>query len=336
MKKLDLVDVSGLHLSLKLNKNLHFDQKKDTLVSYLEGLEEYEKRIRSDPISTLKNLGFIFILFFFGLLSIFFYSEALSNMLKVFQNTFIIPEDNYFAQLGIPELFVAPVAIFSYLLAGSIMLVADIFFIVSRIVGGNKKWTSYHEQLFTLTTKLHEMDLLADFSDYQKEINAFQLKRISINWEMEWLTPFLFESFPPYFQEIGEVSIYIFALISFPIPILVSIITRNLFFLIILTSLVLFLGIMAFIRTRNLIQVHQNFKNVQNQLIKHQQEKLIQLLFEENVDPGVIHANQENLYRLSSERSIPTSFPLLPLSILLPILSAIIGYVILAIENAPR
>ncbi len=75
---------------------------------------------------------------------------------------------------------------------------------------------------------------------------------------------------------------------------------------------------------------------MQNKLIEHQREKLLQLLFEEEIDPLLIHANQENLYRLATERSIPTSFPLLPISILLPIISAIIGYVILVLENAPR
>ncbi|MFX0199808.1 MAG: hypothetical protein ACFFCW_27105 [Candidatus Hodarchaeota archaeon] len=335
MKELDFVDVSEFHLSFKLKKNLPFDPKKGTLVSYLEGLKEFDKRTSASPMNTVKNLGYIFILFLFGFFSVFFFSEALSNMLRVFQNTFYL-ENNYFALLGIPELFIAPVTIFSYLLAGSIMLVADIFFIAEKLVGVYKTWSSYHEQLFALTKKLHEMDLLEEFADYQKETNAFQLKRISISWEMEWLTPFIFKTFPPYFHEIGEVSLYMFALISFPLPILVSIITTNLFFLIVLASLVLFLGFMASLRIRDLIQVYRNFKNIQNKLIEHQQEKLLQLLFEEDTDPVLIHANQENLYRLTREKSIPTSFPLLPLSILLPIFSAIIGYVILAIENTPR
>jgi hypothetical protein len=336
MKSSDLVDVSEFHLFFKLHKNLPFDPKQDTLVSYLEQLKDFDKKTSSNLMSTFKNLGFILVLFLFGFFSIFFFSEALSNMFKVFQNTFIVPEDNYFGLLGIPELFIAPVTIFSYLLAGSILLVADIFFVISRVVGVYKTWTIYHEQMFTLTKKLHEMDLLEEFTEYQNETRTFQLNKVSISWEMEWFSPFIFKTFPQYFHEIGEVSLYIFALISFPLPILISIITTNLFIFIILMSLVLFLGSMVFVRTKDLIQVYSGFKNVQNKLIKHQQEKLIQLLFKDDTDPVLIHANQENLYRLSNERSIPTSFPLLPLSILLPIFSAIIGYVILAIENAPR
>jgi hypothetical protein len=91
---------------------------------------------------------------------------------------------------------------------------------------------------------------------------------------------------------------------------------------------------MAFWRIRKLIQIYRSFKNIQNRLITRQQEKLLHYLLEENADPAIIHVNQENLYRLGNERSIPTSFPLIPLSILLPIISAVIGYVILALENA--
>ncbi|MHA2329979.1 MAG: hypothetical protein ACXACR_15795, partial [Candidatus Hodarchaeales archaeon] len=130
------------------------------------------------------------------------------------------------------------------------------------------------------------------------------------------------------------ISIYLFALISFPLPILVAITSVNLFFILLLSGLALFLGFMAFWRIRKLIQIYRSFKNIQNRLITRQQEKLLHYLLEENADPAIIHVNQENLYRLGNERSIPTSFPLIPLSILLPIISAVIGYVILALENA--
>ncbi len=83
-----------------------------------------------------------------------------------------------------------------------------------------------------------------------------------------------------------------------------------------------------------LLRIYRNFKNVQQILIDRQQEKLLHLLFNENVDPILVYVNQENLDRLASERSIPKSFSLYFLSILLSIFSAIFGYIIIAIENA--
>ncbi|MHA2167444.1 MAG: hypothetical protein ACXAC6_09805 [Candidatus Hodarchaeales archaeon] len=62
---------------------------------------------------------------------------------------------------------------------------------------------------------------------------------------------------------------------------------------------------------------------------------MVELICESTQDPLLVHVNRENLHRLVHERSIPTTFPLLPLSMILSIFSAIIGYVILAMENAP-
>ena len=67
-----------------------------------------------------------------------------------------------------------------------------------------------------------------------------------------------------------------------------------------------------------------------------QEKKLVDLVCDDNSDPSLVYINRENLNRLVNERSIPTTFPLLPLSMILPIFSAIIGYVILALENAPK
>jgi hypothetical protein len=334
IKEFDFVDIQELNLFYELKKNIPFDTENGTLVTYLEELKEFDKKFGWMSTKSAKKFGYFFILLLIGGFSLFFYIEALNDILKVFQNTYLITEDNYWLILGIPELFIPPISIFSYILAGSIMLLAEIFFILAYIVGVYKNWTDYHEEFYGLVKKLREIDLLEEFFLYQKETQSFHLKKMSINWEMEWIYPFIFNTLPPYFHEMGEISIYIFSLISFPLPILLSIAALKFDYLTILLGIALFLFVMAFWRSRKLIQTYRSFKFIQKILIKRQQDKLLHLLFQENVDQLLIHLNRENLYRLASERSIPTSFPLVPLSILLPIFSAIIGYVILAIENA--
>jgi hypothetical protein len=94
--------------------------------------------------------------------------------------------------------------------------------------------------------------------------------------------------------------------------------------------------ILGYLRTQKVITLYRQFKNVQNQLIQRQEEKLVNLVCDETIDPLIVHVNRQNLSRPVNEKSIPTTFPLFPLSILLPIFSAIIGYVILALENAPK
>ena len=328
MEAKDLVDVSELNLSYKLKSKIPFDVKKNTLVTYLDELKEFDNRYVSKPVKFSKRIGYFFVLLLFGLFSLIFFYEAFSNVIKVFQNKFPVTETNYLLELSVPRLFIPPITIFSFLLAGSIMLVAAIFFAMAITLGVYTDWTNYHSQLYILTNSLHENGQLEEFIGYHNETKSFHLTKMSINWEMEWIYPFIYTTLPPYFQETGEISLYLFALISFPLPLLVTIISGNLVFFTALSSLVLFLGSMAIWRTQKLIQTHRTFRNLQHRLIIRQQEKLVHLLHAENVNQGLIHANQENLYRLSSERSIPTTFPLVPLSILLPLISAILGYVI--------
>jgi hypothetical protein len=336
MKELDFdfVDVSELNLSFKLKKKVPFDAGKSTLVTYLEELKEFDKKYVPMPIKIAKVLIYSLGLATFFFFSLLFYLAAFSDILKVFQNTYYSSGDNIFFVLGIPELFIPPIAISSSLLAGSLMLLAGMYLIIALLAGVFKSWTSYHEQMLVLSKKLQEMGLLEDFFDYQEQAKSFHLKEMSINWEMEWIYPFFFDNFPPYLQEIGEITLYVFTLISFPLPILLAIITSNLVLLAVFTAIPLSILFMGFQASKRFIQAYQSFKNVQKILIARQQEKLLLLMFKENVDQLLVHVNQENLKRLASEKSIPMAFPLIPLSILLPVFSTLIGYVILALENA--
>ena len=135
MKELNLADVSELNLCYELRKNIPFIAGKSTLATYLEELKEFDKKYVSPPIKVAKYFGFVFILVVFSFFSLFFFSEAFSIIVNVFQNTYFIPDNNFLQVLGIPKVLIPAIAISAYLLAGSIMLLADIFFIVSFFVG---------------------------------------------------------------------------------------------------------------------------------------------------------------------------------------------------------
>ncbi len=336
MNDVNNVDLSELKLYFKLNPKIPFNREKPSFVSYLKDLREFDKKSASQPSNIAKLFVNSLAVLIFGVFSLIFFGEALSQIMRVFQNTYLVYDSNYLLNLGIPRLFVAPISIFSFLLAGSIMLLADIFFILSFILGVHKGWTMYHRQMLILTEKLQEMDILDDFFVYQNKKKSFQLMQMSINWEIEWVYPFLFKNFPPYFFIVGEISIYSFSLISFILPIFVSITIFNVPILIILLFLAFFMFVLGSSRTQRVIQLYRRFKNLQNRLVVRQEKKLVDLICEDRDNQSLVHINRENLNRLINERSIPTSFPLLPLSIILPIFSAIIGYVILALENAPK
>ncbi len=330
-----LVDLSELDLNYKVNVKIPFNKDKNSFVTYLENLREYERNSISNP----SNLVYFFLnslaLLIFGFFVLVFYGEALSQILKVFQNTYQITDYNYLLALGLPRLFVAPVSIFSFLLAGSIMLLADSFIILSLVLGAHKNWTKNHRQLLILAEKLQEKDILDDYFVYQKEKKSFQMVKMSINWEMEWVFPFLFKNFPPYFHAVGELSIYVFTMISFILPTIVSITTFNIPILILLLFVAAFILVLGSLRSQKILQLYKQFKNLQGKLVMQQETKLVDLICNMPPDTLLVHVNRKNLNRLVNERSIPTTFPLLPLSLILPIFSAIIGYVILALENAP-
>ncbi|MHA2111830.1 MAG: hypothetical protein ACXADW_08345 [Candidatus Hodarchaeales archaeon] len=335
MNDVNLVDLSELDLYYRVNPNIPFNKDKNTFVRYLKDLREYDRNFISKPSNIVYYFMNSLALLIFGFFVFVFYGEALSQIIKVFQNTYQITDHNALLALGIPRLFVVPVSIFSFLLAGSIMLLAEIFFILSLVLGVNRKWTKYHGQLLVLAEKLQEKEVLEEFFIYQKEKKAFQLVQMSINWEMEYTYPFLFKNFPPYFHAFGELSLYVFSLISFILPTIVSITIFNVPMLIILIFLVSLFFILVSSRAQKTIQLYRQIKNLQNRLIVQQEMKLVELICESTQDPLLVHVNRENLHRLVHERSIPTTFPLLPLSMILSIFSAIIGYVILAMENAP-
>lgn len=197
-------------------------------------------------------------------------------------------------------------------------------------MGVFKSWTDFHEQMLALVKMLQEKGFLEDFCEFKKETSSFNLKKVSINWELEWIFPFIFNRFPPYYQEMAEIQLYVFSFLCLPLPIIISIVHFNLVLLMPLLVLAIFLLFSAILRSRNIIQLHFRFKHVQEKLSTHQQEKLLQLLFsDQDVDPGVLHVNRENLDRLRNERSVPRSFLVLPLTVILPLFSTIIGYVIL-------
>ncbi|MHA1978602.1 MAG: hypothetical protein ACW98I_16995 [Candidatus Hodarchaeales archaeon] len=335
MNEVNLADLSELDLYYEVNEKIPFNKNKNTFVTYLENLREYERNFISKPSNIVYYILNSLALLIFGFFVLVFYGEAVSQIMKVFQNTYQITEYNYLLALGIPRLFVAPVSIFSFLLAGSIMLLADFFIILSLVLGVNKNWTKYHRQLLILAEKLQEKDILDDYFVYQTEKKSFKMIGMSINWEMEWVFPFLFKNFPPYFHAVGELSLYVFAMISFILPTIVSITTFNIPILIFLLSIASFIFVLGFLRSRKIIQLYKRFKNLQNKLIMQQETKLVDLICSMTPDTLLVHVNRENLNRLVNERSIPTTFPLLPLSFILPIFSAIIGYVILALENTP-
>ena len=332
MSNVDTVEISELELYVSLNPKIPYNKKKDSLVSYLRDLREYDAK--SNPSDMVKLSLNILAVIIFGVFSVLFFAEAVSQIMKVFQNSFLISERDYLLALGIPRLFVAPVSIFAYLLAGSIMLLADIFVILSFLLGAYKNWTNYHRQLLTLAESLQDQGILEDYFIFRE--TKFKLVKASVEWEMEWLYPFLFQNYPPYFQEVGEISLYVFTMISFLLPVFVSISTFNVPFLILIILIASLILALSYLRTKKIIQLYSQFKDLQNQLVQRQEEKLVNLICDEATDPLLIHVNRENLNRLINEKSIPTTFPLLPLSLILPIFSAIIGYVILALENAPK
>ncbi|MFX1507022.1 MAG: hypothetical protein ACFFDC_13085, partial [Promethearchaeota archaeon] len=188
------VEISDLGLYLQVKPKIPFNMKNDSLVSYLNSLREFDKKSKPSDIIRLAIITFGVLMF--GAFSVFFFAEAVSQIMKVFQNSFIISERDYLLALGIPRLFVAPVSIFAFLLAGSIMLLATVFNILSYLFGAHKNWTIYHRQLLTLVENLQEKEILEEYFVLQEEKKSFQMVKCSIEWEMEWMFPFLFQNFP--------------------------------------------------------------------------------------------------------------------------------------------
>ncbi|MFX0208957.1 MAG: hypothetical protein ACFFDT_23435 [Candidatus Hodarchaeota archaeon] len=189
-------------------------------------------------------------------------------------------------------------------------------------------WSSYHELMMSLFKRLENADLLNEYIAY-KEVNGrkrFQLTKISIDFDIEWIYPFIFSEFPPLLFE--------FLLLSFLLPFLVTASISSFFaliqldlFTVLLNSFLLVLIFFGF--SQSGLAIYRSWKKynlILSSMISNQQE-VIHLLILKKSDEMTIIRHQNNLTRLVSTHSYPIP-QIVRISAIIPLLGSLAGYLI--------
>ena len=89
-------------------------------------------------------------------------------------------------------------------LATILGLILSIAFIIFKYFITKAHWSRFHNQTLALIRRLEEERIIENYITLEENENTsyFKLKKISIDFQIQWLFPFIFDAFPPLLLEI--------------------------------------------------------------------------------------------------------------------------------------
>ncbi|UCE12784.1 MAG: hypothetical protein JSV04_11390 [Candidatus Heimdallarchaeota archaeon] len=302
----------------EIKKEISHDKGSRSFVTYLEE----EKRKFNRPPSRPRKVFALTISLILGLFGISSAAFSLGLIIDVILGTYVNPE----TFPGVPSELTAGL----FIAVGIAAFLGIIFSIVTILLKffNQSNWSSYHDQMLSLFTRLEsagQLDNYIVFDDSRRK-NGFKLKQISVDFDIEWVFPFIFDEFPPLLFEL--------LLLSFLLPFFVTT-TISIFFAILeiewISILILgFLLLLIFFGfTQSGVAIYKSWRkyNLINSLMISKQQEVIHSLILENSDNLTIIRHQNNLTRLVSMSEFPLP-QVMRVSAIIPLLGSLVGYLI--------
>ncbi|MFX1254435.1 MAG: hypothetical protein ACFFCZ_22675 [Promethearchaeota archaeon] len=189
-----------------------------------------------------------------------------------------------------------------------------------------KNWSMFHNQLLALCRRLEKVDLLENYIIFQKDEDRFRLTKISTDWELEWVFPFIFTDFPPLLIEILLMSFLLPFSLSTLVGIGFAIAAQDLLTTIVPCVLMIPIIFGFYKALPAIYHILRIYYLVRKAMIIKQQEKLHSLILEK-ADELTILRNQNNLSRLLSRHPFPLP-SLIRITAIVPLLGSVVGYLI--------
>lgn len=303
----------------KIKKDIPYDKKSENFVDYLHKEKERFDRPRFKHQKILALLISL-ILGFLGLGSALF---AIDQITDIFLGNYVNPE----ALQNIPSEISAGLLI-AVGIAAFLGIVFSIVAILYKSFISQSNWSSYHKQMMSLFKRLENADLLDEYITYKEDNGRkrFHLIKISIDFDIKWIYPFIFGEFPPLLFE--------FLLLSFLLPFLVTSSISSFFalmqldlFTVLLNSFLLMMIFFGISQSGLAIyRSWQKYNLILSSMISNQQE-VIHLLILRKSDEMTIIRHQNNLTRLVSMHSYPIP-QIVRISAIIPLLGSLTGYLI--------
>jgi hypothetical protein len=291
--------------------------------------KEKELFDRPRPVKQLSTVGFVIIfLILFLIYQLLSFFDFLSDFLN---NEPIGPVGIQSEEFSL--LLIATT------LATSLGVILSITFIIFKYFIIKAHWSRFHDQTLALIGRLDEEGILEHYISFKRTDDAFQfkMKRISIDFQIQWLFPFIFDAFPPLLLEISLLSF----LLPFSISTLVSFFILFFsfdWFSFIFSSVLMVAVIFGFISSiYSMVHSWRKYDWIRNLMIDRQQEirnlmidrqqEIIHTLILQQEDNLEILMNKQNLTRLEQMHSFPLP-AFVRISATFPVLGSFIGYLI--------
>ena len=301
-----------------MKDEIQYDSVKETFYDYLVKEKTVYDRYR--PLNKLAPvIGVIITLIFTSLYSV---SAFIDLILSFFvDGSFVGPpefQSEFFSLLIITSIFAS--------ILGQLLVV---FMLTFKYFFTKDNWSRFHDQTLLLSERLVDINLLneyVEFSTNEDGQKGFKFKKLSVDFQIEWIFPFIFQDFPPLLFEIMLLSF----MFPFSIATLVSLIVALSTFdflvsgiMLILFSLII-LGVIS--NSKTIYKSWSNYSLIRNAMIDKQHAIIHNLALQGENDLSILR-NEYNLARLVKMHPFPLP-SIFRITTFIPLVGSLLGYVV--------
>ncbi|MFX0087592.1 MAG: hypothetical protein ACFFAU_18220 [Candidatus Hodarchaeota archaeon] len=309
---------------IKLEKEISWKMKEEIGTNYeIKNFYDYLKKEKElfDKPRPIKQLSFVgiglTILVLFLIYESFLFLDFFYDFLE---NNPIGPEELHSMEFSLLMVVTT--------LATILGLIFSITFIIFKYLLTTAHWSRFHDQTLALIGRLDEERILENYITFKRndKTSSFLMNKISIDFQIQWLFPFIFDAFPPLLLEISLLSFLLPFSVSTSVSLLIYYISFDLVLLIISCGLMIAIIYGFYTSISGISRSWRKYIWIRNLMIDRQQEIIHKLILQQ-ADSLEILMNEQNLTRL--EKMHPFPLPaIVRLSAIIPLLGSFIGYLI--------
>ena len=185
-----------------------------------------------------------------------------------------------------------------------------------------------YDQTLSLVERLTETNLLQEYVQFNADNGEqkFKLQKVSVDFQVQWIFPFIFNAFPPLLIETMLIAFLLPFSIATLFSLLIALVDSNLFITLGMTLVIALIGVGVYSNAVTIIKSWLNYSWIRNLMITRQQGILHQLYLTGDNDLAILR-NENNLTRL--EKMHPFPLPsLFRITAFIPLIGSLLGYLV--------
>ncbi len=305
-------------ITWEIKKEINYDPKSETFLDYIKR----EKNAR-DKFRSIKELVPIIIILV-GLFFVLLYSTLMLTdfiLTFFFEGQFVGPPDlqsDFFSLLVITSIFSS--------VLGQILVISTLSF---KYFFTRDNWSKFHDQTIFFAERLAEVNLLDEYIQYDVDKDGqekFTLKKLSVDFQVQWIFPFIFKAFPPLLIEIMVIAFILPFSLATLFSMMIALIEANWFIAIGMFAIMILIFIGIYSNTLTIFRSWSKYSWIRNLMISRQQRILHSLVLTGGDDLAILR-NESNLTRLESMHPFPLP-SLFRITAFIPLIGSLLGYLV--------